>query len=711
MRKPVLAAALSALLSACASTTPPPAAPSGPAAGDPYLWLEEIDSPRALEWVAAQNERTRRELASSPEFSEMQRDALAVLDSGTRVPSLAWHGGFLYNLWKDESHQRGLYRRTSPEELRGGSPRWTTVLDVDDLSRREGKRWVFKGMTCLPPQERRCLVSLSPGGGDAVEIREFDAAALRFVEGGFFLPLAKSGASWVDEDSLLVETDFGPGTLTESGYPRIVKLWKRGTPLADAPAVHEVPAQSVRVAAFRLRTDGAPIDLVIDRKTTWSGSVSQRIDGTLHPLALPETANVVDAFEGRLVIRLQDDWKRDGAVIPAGSVILADPAARRGPGGPVEILVEPASGEVVDDVEVTDKAILVTTLENVRARLYRYTRTAAGWNRDRVAFPDNGALSVMTTESRSGDALVEFESFLDPPALYHLPFGGGAATVVAAQQPTFDGSRFEVTQQWAVSADGTRVPYFVVGPKGMKRDGTHPVHIFSYGGFRSALTPSYSGSYEPHYGLYGKLWLEKGGVFVLANIRGGGEFGPAWHSSVLKQNRRKVFEDFEAVAAHLVSSGVTRPEKIGIEGRSNGGLLTLGTMTRRPELYGAVISGAPLSDMLRYHELLAGASWMAEYGDPRIAAEREWIAEWSPYQRFRAGVAYPPLFVYASTRYDRVHPGHARKTVARLLEQGHDVWYFENTEGGHGGSSTNEQLATRIALSYAHLWRSLGGRQ
>jgi prolyl oligopeptidase len=582
------------------------------------------------------------------------------------------------------------------------------VLDVDELSRREGKPWVFKSLTCLPPERRRCLLALSAGGGDAVEIREFDAQALRFVEGGFSLPSAKTAVDWIDENTLFVATDFGPGSLTESGYPRMVKVWRRGTDLAAARVLFEADRSAVRVYGHRVRTETGDLDLVEENVTFWTTRrhlVTGLPDGTVRRLEIPETATLAGGFRGRLVLALQADWTAGGRNFKAGSVVIVDPS------GTPELIVEPTASEVIEtqDVVVTDRAILVPLLEDVRGRLDRFTPAAAGgWARERIRFPDQGALSVMTAHDERGDALVTFETFLTPPTLYHVPPQADAPAAILSQAPTFDGSRFEVKQQWATSKDGTRVPYFVVGPKGLKRDGTNPVHVFSYGGFRSTLKPSYSGSYEPHYGAYGKLWLERGGVFVLANVRGGGEFGPRWHASVLKENRHKVWEDFEAVAEDLVRTGLSAPRRIAIEGRSNGGLLTLAAMNRRPELYGAVIAGVPLSDMRRYHEMLAGASWMAEYGDPRIADEWAFIRQYSPYQNFRKDAPYPPVFVFASTRDDRVHPGHARKTVARLQELGHRAWYFENVEGGHGGSSTNDQLAYRIALSYAHLWRALG---
>ena len=691
-----------------AMTSPPSTSSPSTSSADPYLWLEDVEGEKALSWVRAQNERTRAELATGPEFQRTYDQALSVLNSTSRVPALTWRGDYLYNLWRSPENPRGVYRRTTLAELRNTSPAWETVIDIDALSTAESQQWVFSSMSCLPPENRKCLVSLARGGGDAVEIREFDAVTKSFVRDGFFVPEAKSGVAWIDENTIFVDTDLGPGSLTTSGYPRVVKRWRRGTPLSSAITVFEAEPSSVGVNAQVLRTKGGDIELVTESKTTWTFNHHQLLDGKTHRLNLPESAVVNGGFQQRLLFTLTEDWTVDGRVLKSGSVVIADMARLRGGSGRIDVLMEPTSSEIIESVAEMDDSILIQTLENVRGRLYRLTPQGDGWNREAVRFSDNGALSVATRRDSTGEALVQFQSFTEPPTLYYVAAGSTQPTRVLGQEPTFDGSQFEVVQHWAVSADGTRIPYFLVAKKGLARDGRNPLHIFSYGGFRNALTPSYSGSYEQHYGAYGKLWLERGGIFVSANIRGGGEFGPEWHGSVLKENRHKVFEDFEAVAMDVVSRGYTSPEHLGIEGRSNGGLLTFGTMARRPELYGAVISGAPLSDMLRYHKLLAGASWMAEYGDPEIPAEHAYISAYSPYQNFRAGADYPPIFVYASTRDDRVHPGHARKSVAKLLAQGHEVWYYENIEGGHGGSSTNEQLAYRIALSYTHLWRHLG---
>ena len=689
------------------------AADAPPRDADPYLWLEDIEGAKPLAWVKARNDATAQRLTARPDYAALYRDALAVLNSASRIPEVQPHGKYLYNFWQDAAHPRGLYRRTTLAEFRKEDPRWETVLDIDELGRREGKPWAFNGATWRRPDEQRCLMRLSPGGGDAVEVREFDVASLTFVRDGFFLPAAKSSVAWRDADTLYVGTDFGPGSLTASGYPRIVKLWARGTPLDAAPTLHTADTKSVRVFARRLGDGPDAIHLVQEGLTFWTSRSAQLIAGRPTDLAVPATARIVDAFRGRLVIWLKEDWTAQGKTFTAGSVVVADPAALRGGQGTIDLVVASAASIVVNDVDVATDGILVSVLDNVRGRLFRFAPSAGtggsgGWTRQAIPFPDNGALKVVGVNDDTGDAWVQHESFTTPPALYHVPAGATVADRVKAQAPTFDGARFEAQQLWATSADGTKIPYFVVGPKGMKRDGTNPVWMFSYGGFENALTPAYSGSYEDLHGAYGKLWLERGGVFVLANIRGGGEFGPKWHTSVLKENHFKCFEDFEAVARDLAARKITSPAHLGIEGRSNGGLLVAATMLRHLELYGAVVCGNPLVDMQRYHRLLAGASWVAEYGDPDKPEEWAFISRYSPYQNVRADQKLPPVMFYTSTRDDRVHPGHARKMMAKMEAQGHPVDYYENTEGGHHGSVTNEQLATRLARTYAFLWEKLG---
>lgn len=688
--------------------------PPAPAEADPFLWLEDIQGAKALDWVRQRNDTTAQRLTARADYAPLYRDALAALNSASRVPEVTSHGAHLYNFWQDATHVRGIYRRTTPVEFRKENPRWETVLDIDALARREGKPWAFNGAIWRRPDETRCLIRLSPGGGDAVEVREFDPEKLEFVPSGFFLPSAKSAVAWRDADSVYVGTDFGPDSLTESGYPRLVKIWQRGTPLGAAQLLHSADPKSVRVSARRHGSGAEAIHLIRENLTFWTSKSFQRLDGKSHELAVPPTANIVDAFGGRLVIWLKQDWTVQGKSFTAGSVVIADPAALRGGAGRIDVVVPSAPRLVVRDVDVVPDGILVTVLDNVRGRLYRFVpaggATGNGWMRQAIPFPDHGTLKVVSTNDDTGDAWVQYESFTTPPALYHVPAGNTVAEKIKAQAPTFDGTRFEAQQHWATSADGTKIPYFVVGPKGMKLDGSNPVWMFSYGGFENALTPAYSGSYEDLKGAYGKLWLERGGVFVLANIRGGGEFGPSWHTSVLKEKHFKCFEDFEAVARDLAARKITSPAKLGIEGRSNGGLLVAATMLRHPELYGAVVCGNPLVDMSRYHRLLAGASWVAEYGHPDKPEEWAYLSDYSPYQKVRHDQKLPPIMFYTSTLDDRVHPGHARKMMAKMEAQGHAVDYYENTEGGHHGSVTNEQLATRLARTYAFLWEKLGAR-
>jgi prolyl oligopeptidase len=634
-----------------------------------------------------------------------------VLNSKSRIPAVEPHGGYLYNFWQDEMHPRGLYRRTTLEELKQENPRWETVIDVDALASAEGKPWAFGGAIWRRPDETRCLIGLSPGGGDAEELREFDTMKKEFVAGGFFVPTAKSRVTWRDADTLYLATDFGPGTLTNSGYPRIVKQWKRGTPIAEAETLYEAPVNSVWVVAQRLGSAEKPIHVVTEALTFWTAKFHQIDDGKLGALAIPETATVVEALNGQIVIWLKKEWTTNGKNFPAGSVVVADPAALRGGTGAVDLIVSGEGSVAVQDVRVAPNGIYVSMLDNVRGRLDRFTPEGGKWRRETISFPENGALEVFSLNEDTGEAWVKFESFTVPPTLYRVASSGSGVEQIKAQAPTFDGGRFEAQQFWCVSADGTKVPYFVVGPKGMKFDGSYPVWMFSYGGFENSLTPSYSGSYEQLHGVYGKLWLERGGVFVLANIRGGGEFGPEWHTSVLKENHYKCFEDFEAVARDLVARKITKPQQLGIEGRSNGGLLVTATMLRHPELYGAVVCGNPLVDMKRYHRLLAGASWMAEYGNPDVPEEWDYIGKYSPYQNVRDGMKLPPVMFYTSTLDDRVHPGHARKMAAKMETLGYAVDYYENTEGGHHGSVTSEQLATRVARTYAFLWEKLGGEE
>jgi len=672
---------------------------------DSNLWLEEVDGKKALAWVKQANKATDKSLVSDPLYQSLYQNALSALNQQDKLPGITQRGDWIYNFWKDTKHPRGIYRRATLASFSSDSPKWETVIDIDKMSKQDDIKWVFKGMDCLQPAYEKCLVSLSPGGSDAHELREFNSRTLNFVGVGFNLPTAKMNVSWIDEDHVFVGTDFGPDSMTDSGYPRIQKVWQRGTPLSEAKTVIQANKKSVAAYATRMATETGNIDLVVESLTFWTNRYSQLIDDKTVALSLPESAVINSAIDNQLVVTLQKDWEFKSEHYKQGSVLIIDPAVLRGKEGKVTILIKPDRKAIVEDITVTKKGILAVILEDVKSRVYFYENTDGKWASRQIDLPKTGTIEIEATNDTTGEFFARYEGFLTPPTLYSVDTKLNAKVVM--QQPaTFDSSNFKVEQYFTKSKDGTSVPYFVIMNKNIKLDGKNPTHMFSYGGFRATMRPSYSGSYEALNGAYGKMWLERGGVYVVSNIRGGGAYGPAWHSAALKENRNKAFEDFEAVAEDLAKRKITSAKHLGIEGRSNGGLLVGATMTRRPDLFGAVICGVPLLDMKRYHKLLAGASWMAEYGDPDTS-DWEFIKQYSPYQNVEADQKYPPTFFFTSTRDDRVHPGHARKMAAKLISMGQEVEYYENMEGGHAGSSTSEQLAKRIALSFTHLWRHL----
>lgn len=699
MRSLVWLTSLALLTTACSKTP------------DDFQWLEEVESPAALAWVDAANSETDARLANTKLYESLYSQALEVLSNPERLPKITQKGHHVYNLWQDQNHPRGIYRRTSASDFASGEYTWETVIDLDKLSKDEGVQWVLKGMNCLSPAYTRCLVSLSEGGGDTVEIREFDAESLAFIEGGYSLPAAKTNISWIDENHVFVGTRFGADSLTDSGYPREVRLWKRGTPLEEAEQIFNADKTSVSASGYQYKDGNHRVKIISEATSFWETNYHILQDGSLTPLKLPPNAVINDLVKNELLISLKSDWQFNGREFKQGAVLLVRPKILMTPeksaAHDIVELIEPSSDFVVEEIYATPRGVLAVGLADVKSEARMYRKRAGKWQWNTIDLPTNGAISIETINQKDGAFFARYEDFLTPPRLYYVA-EGTEPTVALSQPATFDASSFIAEQFKVSSADGTQVPYFIVRPKDLAFDGTAPTHIFSYGGFRVSLTPSYSGSYEDLNGAYGKLWLERGGVFVLANIRGGGEYGPAWHSAVLKENRVKAFEDFEAIAQDLIDRNITSPKHLGIEGRSNGGLLVGATMVRKPDLYGAVICGVPLLDMRRYHTLLAGASWMAEYGNPDKPEEWAWIKPYSPFQNLKANAEYPPVFFYTSTKDDRVHPGHARKMAGRMKAMGYDVEYYENREGGHGGSSTKEQLAKRVALGYTHLWQNLG---
>jgi prolyl oligopeptidase len=665
---------------------------------DPWLWLEDIDSDRALGWVAERNAETERELTALPGYAALRARLKTILDSRDRIPYVGHHDGRFYNFWRDADHERGIWRRTTLEEYRKPAPAWETVLDLDALARAENENWVWAGVTFQEPHGTRCLVSLSRGGGDAHVVREFDVATLAFVGDGFTLPEAKTSAGWIDADTLFVATDFGPDSMTTSGYPRIVKAWRRGTPLDEATLVYEAREDDLSVSAWQDPTPGYARQFVL-RQIDFYGSelfLRDPAGGRLTPIAKPLDANAF-ALRDQLIVELRSDWTVEGRTWPQGALLAIGFDRFLEGGREFDVLFEPTPTTSLDGIAATRAALFLTILDNVKNRIIEWQRVDGRWQRRAVDAPGMGALHVSAVDEYDSDlAFLTVTDFLTPSSLYLMEAGRDGREPLKSMPAFFDAAPYAVSQFTAQSPDGTHVPYFVVMRKDAPLDGSHPTLLYGYGGFEVSLTPFYSGT-------TGEAWLAQGGVYVLANIRGGGEFGPRWHQAALKENRQKAFDDFLAVAGDVIRRGITSPPHLGIMGGSNGGLLVGAALTQRPDLFGAVACQVPLLDMRRYHELLAGASWIGEYGDPDDPAEWEYIARYSPYQNVAPDRRYPRVLFTTSTRDDRVHPGHARKMAARMRDQGHDVLYWENTEGGHAGAANNEQTATMWALTYIFL--------
>lgn len=677
---------------------------------DRFLHLEEVDSEPALAWVREENKRSEEALTTLPSFNLLKTRLRSILDSDQKIPMLTKRGNRYYNFWKDASHPKGLLRRTTLAEYKKTNPNWEPVLDVDALAAREHEPWVYKGSECLPPQLTRCLISLSRGGADAVVVREFDLRTKRFISGGFELPEAKTDVHWKDINTLFVATNFGEGTLTESGYPRIVKEWKRGTALEAATTLFEGKKEDIAVLGARAFTANKRHDFIEVAPTFFTSDLYYFTQGKYQKLSKPLDATV-KFFGDAFLFELRSDWEisRLSKTYKAGALVMAPIADVLSDAFDPVILFEPNAHNALLGYTTLKSKVIVNELLDVKSSLFVFSKdTRGGWIRTPLMTDAEGTHNVEAVEDDRSDDYWHTVSSFGAPNQYgmgHLSSSGMHSLERLKSEPSFFDADVEVTQQFAASKDGTQVPYFVV--KNKKSSLEHPpVLLYGYGGFEVALTPSYNA-------LMGAAWLEKGGVYVLANIRGGGEYGPLWHQAAMREKRQHAYDDFIAVAEHLISTGVTTKERLGIQGGSNGGLLMGVMMTQRPDLFGAVVCQVPLLDMKRYHLLLAGASWMEEYGDPDVATDWESLSRFSPYQNVRPGVQYPPTLFTSSTRDDRVHPGHGRKMVAKLRwidtskTFSNDIYYFENMEGGHGGAANNEQKAHMSALAYTFLWRQL----
>ena len=670
------------------------------AADDPYQWLEEWTTPRAMEWVGAHNDVTVKRLTADPRYATLYDQALAIAGAKDRIPLPRFVNGQIYNFWQDEAHLRGIWRKTSLADYRNAAPKWQTVLDIDALGKAEGKSWVWKGAQCLPPEERLCLVSLSDGGEDAVEVREFDLATGRFVAGGFHLPRGKHQLQWEDRDHLLVATEWQPGELTTSGYPYVVKRLARGAAMAAATEIYRGEKTDVSTGP-QVLVDGAGNRLaLIVRGVDFfhSQTFLVRADG-VHRVAMPEKATIAELVEGRAIVRLDEAW----GDLPAGAEAWVPLAQlRASPDKPrPKLLWRPGPRDALDGEVSTKGHLLLSTLDTVRGRLLVAKPGATGWTTRPIALPDNSAVTVIDTDKASDRLFVTAQGFTSPTTLYLADAATGTAAALKSLPPKFDASGLVVEQFEAASSDGTKIPYFLVHRKDRPLDGSTPTLLNAYGGFQVSETPVYSG-------VMGKLWLERGGAFALANIRGGGEFGPKWHEAALKTKRQIAYDDFASVARDLIARKVTSPRRLGIEGGSNGGLLMGVQFTQHPELWNAVVIQVPLLDMIRIGKIAAGASWQGEYGDVEAdPAARAFWEKVSPYHQLKAGVKYPEPFIFTTTKDDRVGPQHARKFAAKMEGMGLPFFYYENTEGGHGSGADIKQSAKTNALTMTYLIQKL----
>ena len=667
---------------------------------DPYLWLEDVHGEKSLEWVKAQNARATAILRADPDYQSDYEAILHVMDAADRIPYGDLDHTYVFNFWQDAEHPKGVWRRTSIADYARPAPSWEVLLDLDRLAQEERENWVWKGADCTPSL-KRCLLHLSRGGGDAVVVREFDLAARSFAKSGFTLEEAKSTITWLDEDTVLFGTDFGPGSMTSSGYPRIVKLWRRGEPMAQARTLYEADPGDVAASAVVFHEPTGTIALIQRDVSFFSAEYFLLTpEHTTQQLPLPRSADLKGAQGPHLIFTLREEWTPAGQAAIGKGALIAYRVPQREPAGgaAVTVLYTPDARAAIDEVATGRDAVYASIYHDVTGSIHAFRPLEpGGWNDRLLPLPQGGSTHIVSANGWGPETYFRYESYLSPATLY-ADAGEERPVGIKSLPARFDASHLVTEQFFAVSRDGTRVPYFVTRPRQLA--GPAPTVLYGYGGFEVSETPSYSAN-------FGMLWLTRGGVFAVANIRGGGEYGPAWHQAALGQNRQKSFEDFQAVAQDLVRRGLTTPAQLGIMGGSNGGLLVSASMVERPELFGAVVCQVPLIDMLRYTQIGAGASWEAEYGDPARAADRAWILKYSPYQNVSPGKRYPPVLFVTATSDDRVTPVHARKMAARMQAQGHEVLFYENTDGGHAAAADHRQAAEMWALSFVYLKQKL----
>jgi prolyl oligopeptidase len=702
MRKVIGIAMALVVISACGRHEGSEPATAYDFSTDAYTWLEQVEGEEALAWVEQQNAESLGHLESLSVYEPLRERNLEIYNSAERIATPEMLGDYVYNFWRDEDNVRGRWRRMLLDDYVDGSEAWQLVLDLDKLAEGEDEDWVWKGASCLRPEYRRCLLNLSRGGADAVVVREFDVETKTFVMDGFSMPEAKHRVSWIDRDAVWVGSDFGAGSLTDSGYPRTARLWKRGEPIEEATEVFAGEQADVAAGVYRTWDRDQSYDVAY-RVPSFFETLNYLYmgDGEFLHIDIPADADFLGVMNGQMLVQLKTDWQIGDTTYPQAALMSIDFQRFMAGDRDFEVLIVPGKSMAIPrgGIITTRDHVIVRLIDDVVSKMKRFSFNAGKWVSEDVETGGLGSITLGSSSDESNIFFFTYEDFLTPDTLFVADDGGRTNKALRSLPDFFDTEGMSVEQHFATSKDGTRVPYFVVLPAEFEADGTTPTLLYGYGGFEVSLTPNYSAT-------VGHSWLERGGAYVVANIRGGGEYGPAWHLAALKENRQRAYDDFIAVAEDLIARGITSPEHLGIRGGSNGGLLTGVMLTQRPDLWGGVVIQVPLLDMKRYNKLLAGASWMGEYGDPDTG-DWEYIKEYSPYQNLDPEADYPVPFFTTSTRDDRVHPGHARKMVARMKEMGHDLLYYENTVGGHAGASDNEQLARAEALIYSYLWDQL----
>ena len=662
---------------------------------DPYLWLEEVEGKKSLAWVEEQNEETFTRYTETNAFKEKYERIKKELNDDERIPSAYYQNGEMYNFWRDEKNVRGVWRKTSFKSYLKDEPIWENILDIDQLANDEGINWLYKGADCLAPEYKRCLIRLSDGGTDAVTIREFDLEEKKFVKDGFNTYPSKQNASWINEDQILIGADFGEGSMNESGYPMQVKLWNRGEPLEEAKIFFSGSYEKIFNFPFvSIRPDGKYYGII--EGPTFFSEVLHLFDGEkLIKINLPQMIDIHGFFKESLILSIEEDW----GIFKSGSLLeinVNSLLANSVDESDVKIIFEPDGQRFISGVSIGKHQLMVSMLENVNGKITRFMKKDDRWDSKDIEGFQNSTMNIYGQDVWSDNSFISVSNFLEPSSIYHASDGADYKKI-KSRKNSIDPEKYRVEQNFVSSADGTSIPYFLISRKDINLDGKNPTILYGYGGFQISKPPSYLG------GSIAEYWLNSGGVYVVSNIRGGGEYGPAWHQSALKENRQRAYDDFIAIAIDLIEKGITSKDHLGIEGRSNGGLLVGATFTQRPDLFNAVICGVPLLDMYRYDKLLAGASWVDEYGDPDNPEEWEFIRKYSPYQNLKKGTEYPEVFFYTSTKDDRVHPGHARKMAKKMTDMGSPIVYYENTEGGHAGTSNIDQFSFLLALQLAYL--------